>query len=178
MDAIDLLREQTRSAWDWLESIVADVSEEQANWQPGGTANSITAGYAHLVVTADNGFNTQLKGQMPIIAAQFKGQVGLSEPFNASGGWRDWSTVRADWEALRNYGRAVHEEVIRHVDALTPEDLERQVDMRPWGLEIWRGLEIFTLHGINHPRLHGGEFACLKGLQGGQGYTQASRAYP
>jgi hypothetical protein len=178
MDAIDLLRQQTEAAWAWLESILADVSEEQANWQPGGTANSITAGYAHLVVTADNGFNTQLKGQMPIIATEFKGEVGLNQPFNASGGWRDWSTVGADWEALRKYGRAVHEEVLRHVRTATPEDLERRVDMTVYGLGVWQGLEVFTLHGINHPRLHGGEVACLKGLQGAQGYAQASRAFP
>ena len=178
MDAIDLLRQQTKGAWDWLESILADINEEQANWQPGGTANSISAGYAHLVVTADNGFNTQLKGQMPIIATEFKGQVGLSEPFNASGGWRDWSAVRADWKMLRTYGRAVHQEVFRHVEGMTPEDLERRVDMTPYGLGVWTGLEIFTLHGINHPRLHGGEIACLKGLQGAAGYTPASRAFP
>jgi len=116
MDAIDLLRQQTKAAWDWLESILAGVDEEQANWQPGGTANSISAGYAHLLLMADAGFNTQLKGQMPIIATEFKGQVGLSEPFDASGGWRDWSIVRSDWEMLRTYGRAVHQEVFRHVD--------------------------------------------------------------
>jgi DinB family protein len=178
MDAIDLLRQQTEVAWSWLESILEDVTEEQANWQPGGAANSIAAGYAHLVVTADNGYNTQLKGQMPIIATDFKGEVGLSEPFNARGGWRDWSSVRANWETLRTYGRAVHEEVLRHVETMTPEDLERRVDMTPHGLGVWKGLQVFTLHGINHPRLHGGEIACLKGLQGVQGYAQAPSAFP
>jgi hypothetical protein len=178
MDAIQLLRAQTRSAWDWLDSILASVTKEQANWQPGGTANSIAAGYAHLMVTADVGFNTQLKGQMPIIATAFRGDVGLSEPFNARGGWSDWTTVRADWGKLREYGLAVHEEVLRHVDSATDADLERQVDMTPHGLGMWKGLEIFTLHGINHPRLHGGEFACVKGLLGVEGYTAASRRFP
>ena len=72
----------------------------------------------------------------------------------------------------------MREEVIRHVDGLTPEDFERRVDMSAYGLGVWKGLDVFTLHGINHPRLHGGEFACLEGLQGSEGYTQASRAYP
>ncbi len=171
MDAIELLRHQITSAWDWLDTIVTDITEEQANWQPPGTANSIGTTYAHLVVTADAGFNTQLYGGMPLIATEFKGQVGLSKPFNASGGWDDWSAVQVDWKALRGYGRAVHEDVFRHIKALVSDHLELRVDMTPYGLGVWKGIDIFDLHGIDHPRLHGGEIACLKGMQGLEGYT-------
>lgn len=65
MDAIELLRGQTKKAWEWLETTIDDVTEEQANWQPSGTANPIGANYAHLLITADAGFNTQLLGGMP-----------------------------------------------------------------------------------------------------------------
>jgi len=155
-----------------------DITQEQANWAPPGSANSIGSTYAHLAVTADAGFNTQLHGRMPLIATDFKGQVGLSKLFNAAGGWDDWSTVQVDWSTLRSYGRAVRGNVFRHVTALAREDLELSVDMTPWGLDLWKGLDIFDLHGINHPRLHGGEIACLKGMQGLEGYTQFSRAFP
>jgi hypothetical protein len=47
------------------------------------------------------------------------------------------------------------------------------------GLGVWKGLDIYNLHGIDHPRLHGGEIACLKGLQGAKGWQidwQADRS--
>lgn len=172
MDAIELLRWQTRKAYEWLEETISDITQEQANWQPAGTANPIGANYAHVMITADAGFNTQLFGGMPIMATKFKGQIGLSEMPHAAGGWHDWSRLRVDWHRLRDYGRAVRECVERHVDSLTPEGLERRVDMTAHGLGIWKGLDIVDLHGQHHVRIHGGEIACLKGLQGGQGYAR------
>jgi len=79
MDAIDLLRYQVRDTYAWLDMTVSDISEEQANWQPPGIANSIGAVYAHTMITADVGFNSQLHGGMPLVASDFSGQVGLSE---------------------------------------------------------------------------------------------------
>ena len=35
-----------------------------------------------------------------------------------------------------------------------------------YALGMWTGLNIYILHGYDHPKLHGGEIACLKGLQG------------
>lgn len=128
MDAIELLRWQTNMASAWLESTVEDVTEEQANWQPGGTANSIAANYAHLMITADAGFNSQLLGGMPIMATKFRGRIGLSEMPHAAGGWHDWSKLRVDWERLCEYGQAVRADVESHVNALTPVDLERPVE--------------------------------------------------
>jgi hypothetical protein len=174
MDAIDLLRWQTKKAWECLETTTSDVTEEQANWQPAGTANPIGANYAHLMITADAGFNTQLFGGMPLMATKFRGQIGLSEMPHAAGGWHDWRRLCVDWAGLREYGQAVCECVEGHVDSLTPEDLERRVDMSAHGLGIWKGLDIVDLHGQHHVCIHGGEIACLKGLQGAQGYQRVA----
>ncbi len=35
-----------------------------------------------------------------------------------------------------------------------------------YALGMWTGLNIYILRGYDHPKLHGGEIACLKGLQG------------
>jgi hypothetical protein len=40
----------------------------------------------------------------------------------------------------------------------------------------WNGLEIYLVHGINHPRLHGGEIACLKGMQGAPAWENPWRS--
>jgi len=62
-----------------------------------------------------------------------------------------------------------------YLDSATMDDLERSADMSAQGLHLgtWKGLEFYNVHGINHPRLHGGEIACLKGLQGAQGWQMA-----
>jgi hypothetical protein len=43
------------------------------------------------------------------------------------------------------------------------------VDMTRAGLGVWEGRDLYELHGCDHPRIHGGEIAVLKGLQGGVG---------
>jgi hypothetical protein len=48
MGEIDFVRRETTLAWTWLETTVSDVTPEQANWLPPGTANSIGATYIHL----------------------------------------------------------------------------------------------------------------------------------
>lgn len=172
MDVIDLLRHQVRDTYAWLEMTLEDVSEAQANWNPPGTANSIAAVYAHTIIAADVGFSTQIHGIMPLIAASYGGRIGLSEMAQPLRDWNAWaSRMQADWSLLRRYGRDVKEHVERLVDAATEEHLEKPIDMTPVGLGIWKGVDIFNLHGINHIRIHGGEIACLKGLQGGRGWS-------
>jgi hypothetical protein len=36
----------------------------------------------------------------------------------------------------------------------------------------WEALRRYGLHGCDHPRIHGGEIAVLKGLQGGVGWIE------
>ncbi len=60
--------------------------------------------------------------------------------------------------------------------ALTMDDLNRSFEMmatdagEPTSLGMWRGIDIYQLHGFRHITMHGGEIACLKGLQGLDGY--------
>ena len=78
--------------------------------------------------------------------------------------------MHMDLIAFRGYAAAIRETVESWLDRITPELLAQEVDMTPFGLGIWKGLEIFNLHA-HHPRIHGGEIACLKGLQGEKGWA-------
>ncbi|MBI1885904.1 MAG: DinB family protein [Chloroflexi bacterium] len=173
MDVLELLRYQVKGTYAWLEMTLSDVTEEQANWKPPGVANSIGAVYAHLMITADFDLNSRMYGTIPVVASEFKGNVGLSEMHLGGFDWHDWAArLRVDWEGLRRYGQAVRRCLEGRVDSLTMDELEWPVDMSAHGLGTWKGLDIYTLHGIDHPRLHGGEIACLKGLQGVIGWPQ------
>ncbi len=159
-------------AYAWLEMTLEDISEEQANWLPPGTMNPIGAIYAHLMIGADTGLNCQLHGGMPVMATDFGGEVGLSElpPFGQD--WHVWaSRVRINWDLLRGYGRAVRRSVEGSLDSLSEAELEVPVDMTTFGLGAWKGLDLYNLHGVNHVRIHGGEIAALKGVQGGRGWA-------
>jgi hypothetical protein len=170
-DAVDLLRSLVRQTYAWLEMTLEDVTGEQANWQPPGTAHSIGAVYAHTMIAVDVGMNVQLRGRSPLVAER-GGRIGLSEMPPAGRDWGQWAnSVRVDWKALRSYGRDVQACVERNLQTLSAVELERPVDMTQAGLGWWKALDLYNLHGINHIRIHGGEIACLKGLQGGRGWS-------
>ena len=68
-----------------------------------------------------------------------------------------------DLRAFRGYAGAIRETVEAWLERITPALLAQDVDMTQFGLGIWSGLEIFNLH-VHHPRIHGGEIACNKGM--------------
>jgi hypothetical protein len=177
MDLLAFLRDETRSAWEWLESTVSDVTEEQANWWPPGTANSIGATYLHVVINPDVEINRLLYGCAPIIERDWHGDVGQGVSYDPDHFDRWDRGVTVQWERLHEYGRAVHEWLVGLLDQLNEDDLERPVDMSRSGLGTWKGCDLLALHGITHVYIHGGEIACLKGLQGAKGYRSGFDAH-
>ena len=184
MDAIDLLRYQTKLAYSWLEMTVSDVTEDQANWQPAGIANPIGATYAHIFMTADEDFNIHLKRRNAMHSSgDWSGRIGLSEmPVDEfDWDWHDWAaSVRVDWDTFRTYAKAVEARVLGYTDTVTLDELAAPVDMSAWGLD-WKGLDVYLVHGVNHIFLHGGPDlsgpapirigAGLKGLQNAPAWT-------
>ncbi|PYS47652.1 MAG: hypothetical protein DMG13_27365, partial [Acidobacteria bacterium] len=92
MDAIELLRYQVRQTWDWLDMTMSDVTEEAANWQPPGIANSIAATYAHTMIAADEDFNKVLAGGQMLLTTAWKDRCGLSDlPPGGEWEWHAWA---------------------------------------------------------------------------------------
>jgi len=170
MDAIELLRWQCRRTYEWLELTVSDVTPEQARWRPPGMANSIAANYAHAVIWADVDIMRHFHSRDPLLAV-WGAKLGVMEDAAQPGSLipDEWG-AEFDWTVLREYGRAVRDSVERLVDELNPAELERRFQMQPVRLGMWTGLDVYDLHVNHHIRLHGGEIACLKGLQGARGY--------
>ena len=46
------------------------------------------------------------------------------------------------------------------------------------GLGLWQVRDLYELHGNEHPHIHGGEIAVLKGLQGTIGWTESEALRP
>jgi hypothetical protein len=165
---LDEFRWEARTSYDWLESIVSDVTAEQAAWVPPGRANTIAATYAHIVYNADEDLNYWLFKRPKLIETSWKGRAGISAP---AGGGFDWETfAEIDWPALREYGRVIADFVTSTIDAMTEADLEIVTDLSTPDIPVWHGIDIVRLTVGHHIRMHGGEIACLKGLRGSKGY--------
>jgi hypothetical protein len=164
MDQLDELRSEARASSEWLASIVSDISDEQANWRPPGRANTIAATYAHIVRNQDEDMNRGLLRRAMLSEGVWRGKTGCPP----SGEWE--TGAQFDWAALRQYGLAVGGFVVTAVDALTAEDLETIADLSTPDRAIWYGIDVVRLTVGRHVWMHGGEIACLKGLQGAKGY--------
>lgn len=169
---VEVLRRQSVKAWSWFEDTVSDVTVDQANWWPPGTANSIGATYLHVVINADVEISRLIHQREPLVE-RWDGTVGLPLPYDPDRFDRWVRHGPVDWELLRRYGSAVHTSVEDTVDGLTEAQLEMPVDMTRAGLGVWQGRDLIELHGTEHPLQHGAEIAVLKGLQGGIGHFES-----
>lgn len=175
--AVALLRDQVKDAYRYLDGVTGDLTSEDAHWKPPGTALPAGAVYAHVVVATDAVVHAILKGGAPLFAAEWAGRIGLSElppqPDPANPGFPDWTAwsrrVTVDLASLRKYAGAVEKSIDGYLSTLSDADLRRPIDLSAVGLgQVTAG---FMLNNavLGHLHCHGGEIACLKGLQGKKG---------
>ena len=174
MSQVSLLRDQLQQAQAFLDMSLDGVTPDQAHWAPPGKANPLSATLAHLITGEDAFVGGMLRGGAPLAAAAWAGKTGLSEPppppFPPQP-WDQWGRrVRADMGALRAYGQAVFAATDGYVASLSDADLSRTLDLSAVGLGQHTLAWVISNAVLGHRLSHWGEIACLKGLQGEQGY--------
>ncbi len=179
MSTVQLLRDQLRQAHEFLEGAAADVTDEQAHWQPAGLANPLGATYAHLLFGED-AFVAGLGRRAPLFADGWEGRTGVSEPpplaepdaiIPLRQDWHEWGRgVRVELPALRSYAQAVHQAADDYLASLSDADLDQVIDLSAFGLGEQSLAWILSEGVVGHVRAHWGEIVCLKGLQGRQGF--------
>lgn len=70
MDSVALLRQQLANVNQFLEGTMDEVTANQAQWAPPGTANPLGATYAHTVSSLDAVVNGILQGKAPLFASE------------------------------------------------------------------------------------------------------------
>jgi hypothetical protein len=171
MNTVELLQFSLGNAFGILGQVTADLTQEQADWQPPGIANPIGAMYWHTITAADDVVYGWALGQEPL--RQRDGwddrALTISVPEPEHGG--DWAaymrTIRVDLPMLHEYAQAVHGALQGWLGGLTPEDLERTLETPIGKLSLGQLLETFVIWHIN---AHCGEISALKGCQGAMGY--------
>ena len=165
-----LLRGQLKAAHDVLEGTMQGVTPEMAAWQPPGTANSLGATYAHVVVSEDGLLNGMGCGIMPLMAGSWAGKTGLSEPPPLDGKWHEWGQrLTVDVDALRAYAQAVFTASDEYLASISDSDLDQMHDFSALGFGQ-QSLGWLCSILIANVQWHTGEVSCLKGLQGEKGY--------
>jgi hypothetical protein len=172
MDAVGLVRSQYQGAHGLLEATMKDVTPEQAHWAPPGIANPLGATYYHVVAAEDVLLNSRAWGKQPLAAGDFAGRTGASEPAPRPGpGLDEWARrVRIDLPALRAYAKAVFANTDAALAALSPDDLEKPIDLSSFGMGQQPMHALVAGIVLQHINNHLGEISCLKGLQGAKGY--------
>jgi uncharacterized damage-inducible protein DinB len=166
-----MVREQFRGTRRWSEGTVEGLTDEQANWQPSGRAHSIAASYAHLVNAEDAFLNGLLQSKAPLAASAFAGRTGMSEPHPMGQMTSEWARrVQIDLPALRAYAAAVYAATDAYLSSIDDAELARPIDLTAMGYGMQTVGSILTTV-MQNTLAHSGEIACVKGLQGLQGYS-------
>jgi hypothetical protein len=166
-----------QTAHNWLDGTVASLTPEQAAWAPAGMALPAGAHLAHIITSEDLLVLGMAMGGAPLIFSSFVGRSGISE-VPAPGDWSGWARrVEVDLPATIAYGKAVYDAVNAYLATLTAADLAKEVDLSAAGIGMMP-LSYLVSNVLTNIAAHTGEIACLKGIQGAQGYpfSRISRA--
>ena len=170
MDAVSLLSQQVRSAHEVFDGTVADLTPEQAKWDPAGKAIAAGPLYVH-VSAAEDLFLNMMTGRQPLAMGAYAGKTGISEPYPVQGGYDEWAKrVKIDLPQLREYVQAVFKNTEDYVAGLNAEALDKELDLTSAGFGKMSLGAFITMTSVIHPSNHVGEISCLKGLQGAKGY--------
>ena len=171
MNAVELLQFSLGNAFGILGDVTADLTQDQADWQPPGIANPIGATYWHTISSTDDIVYRWALSQEPL--RQRDGWddrvLTVSAPEPEHGG--DWlaymRTIRVDLPTLHDYAAAVAGALQGWLGSLTPEDLERAIATPIGERTLAQILAVFVIWHID---AHCGEISALKGCQGAKGY--------
>jgi hypothetical protein len=196
MNKVELIHYSLSFAFEVLESLVGDLTQEQADWLPPGNANPIGALYWHTIAYVDqytHDFCMAPFSQIPFEAwweakcAQRELNSGQM-PLRHTAGWQEkvivtlpprnpddpyWEVratregLKLDLPALHGYAKDTAQTLLSWVAGLTPEDLERTISTPIGNLSQGQVLESFIVGHINN---HSGEISALRGCLSLKGY--------
>lgn len=171
MNTVELIRYSLDNAFGVLGQVVADLTQEQADWTPPGIANPIGATYWHVISSLDEIVHKWLRGEEPLLVRNGWKQKVLTvsppEPGRDGDHLAYMRAIRVDLPMLHAYTKSVTDAVQSWLSSLKPEDLGRELDTPLGKLSAGQVLGRFVAW---HVSAHCGEIAALKGCQGAKGY--------
>ena len=156
MNTVELLQFSLGASFDILSSVTADLTQEQADWRPPGTANTIGSIYSHILTYVDyvvRNYFIQGKPQ-PVTVESRPAELWMHD-------------VQVDLSELHAYAAEVLSTALNWLSTLAPEDLERRELTTAGEMNLAQAVQAFIVWQIS---AHCGEISALKGCQGLKGY--------
>jgi hypothetical protein len=165
MDTNDFIRQLLAAVRRQTDEAMKDMTVEQFNWTPPGSANPISAIFVHFLNSEDSFIQVQMQGKPKIWdEGGWAEKTGVKVPPGYSGGWEEVKNMTLALEPLLAYQQAVRAATQACLDSLTPGELDRVVKTARGDRSV---ATIFTLV-VNHALIHSGEIGALKGIQTGK----------
>jgi hypothetical protein len=156
MNTVEHLQFSLGASFDILRQVTADLTQEQADWSPPGTANTIGSVYSHILTYVDyyvRNYFIQGKPQ-PVTVESRSAELWMQD-------------LQVDLSELHQFASEVENTVQDWLSSLTPADLERREETTAGEISVGQALALFIIWHID---AHCGEIAALKGCQGLKGY--------
>ncbi len=166
MNLEEYIQRQINTTHRLWAAMLQDLTEEQFNWTPSGTGNSIAATALHAFGIEDLFIHSKLVGQPLLWKSQgWAEKIALEAIPDLDNGWAGMRGRALDKTLVTEYGQAVHASADLYIAKLTSRDLAREVQMGPNKRPATDLLSTLVIHNLSHS----GEVAALKGLQGLKG---------
>ena len=164
MDTIEFIRQLVAAVRRQTDESMKDMTVEQFNWTPPGTANPISAIFVHLLNSEDAFVQTLMQGKPKLWdEGGWAEKTGVKVTPGYSGGWEVKNMTLA-LEPILAYQQVVRTATDSYLDKLTPDELDRVVK----SARGERSVATMLIHVVNHALIHSGEIGALKGIQTGK----------
>ncbi len=165
METIDFIRQLVAAARRQTDKSMKDMTVEQFNWTPPGTANPISAIFVHFLNSEDSFVQTLMQGKPKLWdEGGWAEKTGVKVPPGYSGGWEEVKQLTLALEPMLAYQQAVRAATEAYLEKLTPAELDRVVK----SARGERSVASMFIHVVNHALIHSGEIGALKGIQAGK----------
>lgn len=166
MDAPEYVRMQMSTMRRLCDGALQGLTDEQFNWIPPGSANSIKASLIHLIAGEDMHVQQVLQGKPPLWESEGWGErIGLTTRPGRDQGWAEIKEKTLALAPVLEYVQAVRTATDEYLERLTPQELERPVEFFIPNARVATVLSML----VAHEAAHSGEIAALRGVQGVKG---------
>jgi hypothetical protein len=161
MNAVDYAKSQLEAEFGLLNTCAGGMTDEQYNWNPGGTCNIAAKSHVHALTAIDFFVLGTVRGEGMLWPA-YASKLGL--PANSLEIWKHEGTIA--YAGIKEFGDKLQNETLAFVSSLSDSDLDREIETQFFGKKpvSWL-LQLAGYHAVGH----GGDIAAVKGMQGLKG---------
>jgi hypothetical protein len=163
MDTFEFIRNMFAGSHRQIDAAMKDMTADQFNWVPTGTANPISATYIHSLNSEDFFVQAVLQGKPRLWEeTNCAEKTGIVKTPGYGGGWEEFKHMRVEIATLLEYQQAVWAATEAYLARLTPAELDRKVKFAGGERSVGDMLILSASHTLGHA----GEISALKGVQG------------